>query len=100
MSVVIELSMFPLDKGESLSPYVARLVRIIEDSGLDYSFGPMATSIEGDYDRVMEVVRSCFRELEKDCRRIHAAIRMDYRADSSGRLLGKVSSVKEKLQGP
>ena len=34
MSVIVEFSIFPIDKGESLSPYVARALKIIQDSGL------------------------------------------------------------------
>jgi hypothetical protein len=36
MSVIIEFSIFPMDKGESLSPYVARALKMIQDSGLPY----------------------------------------------------------------
>ncbi len=34
MSVIINFSIFPLDKGESLSNYVARAIKIIDESGL------------------------------------------------------------------
>ncbi len=37
MSVIVELSIFPMDKGSSLSPYVSRAVRIVKESGLPYS---------------------------------------------------------------
>ena len=47
MSVIVELSIFPMDKGVSVSPYVARAIRIIENSGLSYELNPMGTSIEG-----------------------------------------------------
>jgi uncharacterized protein YqgV (UPF0045/DUF77 family) len=36
MSVIVEFSIFPMDKGESLSAYVARALKIIQDSGLPY----------------------------------------------------------------
>ena len=36
MSVIVEFSIFPLDKGESLSPYVARALNKIQESGLPY----------------------------------------------------------------
>ena len=67
MSVIIDFSIFPVDKGESLSPYVARAVKIIKESGIPYHFGPMGTSIEGEWEEVVGVVDRCFRELEKDC---------------------------------
>jgi len=97
MSVLIDLSIFPLDKGDSLSSYVARALKIIKDSGLPYELGPMGTSLEGDWDQVMGVVNSCFRELKKDCDRVYMALKLDYRKGSSGRLKSKVKSVEKKL---
>jgi uncharacterized protein (TIGR00106 family) len=97
MSVLIDFSIFPTGKGESISPYVARAVTIIRKSGLDYTFGPMGTSIEGEWDQVMGVVNSCFEELKKDCSRIYMTIKADYRKDKDGRLEGKVKSVQEKI---
>jgi len=40
-----------------------------------YRLNPMGTVLEGDYDEVMKVVRECFLELKKDCRRISVSIR-------------------------
>ncbi len=97
MSVLIDLSIFPLDKGDSLSSYVARALKIIKDSGLAYELGPMGTSVEGDWDQVMGVVNSCFKELKKDCDRVYMALKLDYRKGSSGRLKSKVKSVEKKL---
>ena len=97
MSVLIDLSIFPLDKGDSLSSHVARALKIIKDSGLAYELGPMGTSLEGDWDQVMGVVNSCFKELKKDCDRVYMALKLDYRKGSSGRLKNKVKSVEKKL---
>jgi uncharacterized protein (TIGR00106 family) len=97
MGVLIDFSIFPLDKGDSLSSYVARALKIIKDSGLAYELGPMGTSVEGDWDQVMGVVNSCFKELKKDCDRVYMALKLDYRKGSSGRLKSKVKSVEKKL---
>jgi uncharacterized protein (TIGR00106 family) len=97
MSVLIDLSIFPLDKGDSLSSHVARALKIIKDSGLAYELGPMGTSLEGDWDQVMGVVNSCFKELKKDCDRVYMALKLDYRKGSSRRLKSKVKSVEKKL---
>ena len=45
--VMIEFSMYPLDKGESLSPYVARILDVIDRSGVTYRLNPMGTVLEG-----------------------------------------------------
>jgi uncharacterized protein (TIGR00106 family) len=97
MSVLVDLSIFPLDKGDSLSAHVARALKIIRDSGLPYEMGPMGTSIEGEWHEVMGVVNNCFQALRKDCERVYVALKMDYRKGPSGRIESKVRSVQEKL---
>jgi len=97
MSTILDFSIFPMDKGVSLSPYVARAIRIVKESGLPYVFSPMSTSIEGDWDAVLAVVTRCKEALEEDCGRIHIAMRVDLRDGPSGRLAAKIRSVEEKL---
>jgi len=98
MSTIVDFSIVPMDKGESISPYVARAVAVIKDSGLAYRLGPMGTSIEGEWGRVMDVVERCFEALRKDCNRITMTIKVDYRAGDSGRLNAKVASVEKKIK--
>ena len=95
--VMVEFSMFPLDKGESLSPYVARILDVIDKSGVTYRLNPMGTVLEGDYDEVMSVVRACFKELEKDCSRISMTLKMDYRKTKESRLNKKVEKLESIL---
>lgn len=97
MSVIVELTVFPTDKGTSLSPYVARVVKIIRDSGLPCRLGPMGTCIEGEWDEVMAVVTKCFRNLEKDCERVYMIMKVDSRKGAQDRLNGKIKSVESKL---
>lgn len=99
MSTLVHFSIFPVDKGEHLSGYVARAVRIIHDSGLDYQMDSMGTTIEGEWQTVMEVVTRCFEALENDCNRIIVNVKADYKKGGDGRMKAKVASVKEKLKG-
>lgn len=95
--VVLEFSMYPLDRGESVSPYVARSLQIVEASGLDYRLHAMGTVLEGEYDRVMDVVKRCFEVMAADCNRIECSLKFDYRKGRQGRLEGKVASVEQKV---
>lgn len=97
MSVLIHFSIFPTDKGTSVSPYVAKSLRIIRESGLPYKLGPMSTAVEGEWGEVMAVVEKCFTELRKDCHRIYMTLQMDYREGAVNRIEGKIKSVEEKL---
>ncbi len=97
MSVIVDFSMYPLDKGESLSPYVARSINIIQESGLPYEFRSMGTSIEGEWEEVMAVVRRCFEAMRQDCNRVVLSLKADYRIGPAGRMQRKIESVKAKL---
>jgi uncharacterized protein YqgV (UPF0045/DUF77 family) len=66
-----------LDKGDSLAPYVARAVAIIEQSGLAYQLGPMSTVVEGEWNQVLDVVSRCQNDLAEDCDRILVYLRLD-----------------------
>ncbi len=92
--------MFPLDRGVSLSPYVARSLAIIDQSGLDYRLHAMGTTLEGPLDACLDVVRQCYEAMAADCDRIECSIKFDYRKGRRGRLEAKVASVEEKVGRP
>ena len=96
MSVLIDFSIVPVGKGESVSDYVSKAVKIIKESGLTFKIGPMGTAIEGEWDEVMGVVNRCFEALKKDCPRIYMTIKVDYRMGRSGRMEGKIATVERK----
>ncbi len=95
--VLLEFSMFPLDKGESLSQYVARSIDIVDRSGVAYQTHAMGTVLEGEIDQVLDVVRRCYEAMAVDCNRIECSIKIDARKGSSGRLQAKIASVEQKL---
>ncbi len=95
--ILLELTIYPLDKGESVGTYVARCLEIIDASGLDYQCHSMGTSIEGEFDELMALVKRCFDALAADCHRIEVLMRMDYRHARQGRLRSKVQSVEHTL---
>jgi uncharacterized protein (TIGR00106 family) len=95
--VLLEFSMTPMSKGESLSPYVARSLDIIDKSGLPYQLTPMGTIIEGEWDEVMTVVGACFMALRTDCDRIGAQIKIDYRVGDMRRMQSKIDAVEAKV---
>ncbi len=96
--VLLEFSMSPLGKSESVGKYVSRSLDIIDRSGVEYRLNPMGTVLEGEWDEVMDVVRQCFLRMKKDCNRISCTIKIDYRKGKKGRLSGKVASVEKRLK--
>ena len=96
--VLLEFSMSPLGKGESVSKYVSRSLDIIDQSGVDYRLNPMGTVLEGEWDEVLGVVKQCYERMKKDCPRISCVMKVDYRKGHKGRLAGKVASVEKQLK--
>ena len=95
--VLLEFSMSPMDKGESVSDYVSRSLKIISESGIDYRLNPMGTVLEGEWDEVIGVVKQCYEKMRFDCKRITCSIKIDYRAGKKNRLESKMASVEKKL---
>lgn len=96
--VLLEFSMSPLGKGESVGKYVSRSLEIVDQSGVEYRLNPMGTVLEGEWDDVMDVVRQCYERMRKDCNRISCTMKVDSRKGKNGRLSGKVASVEKRLK--
>ncbi len=99
MSVLLEVSLTPLDKGESVGQYVSRSLEIIDKSGIDYRVGPMGTCLEGEWDDVMDVVKKCFEAMKQDCRRISISIKADYREGKTNCIQTKIESLERNRGG-
>ena len=95
--VLLEFSMSPMDKGESVSDYVSRSLEIVSGSGVDYRLNPMGTVLEGEWEEVMSVVKKCYEMMRSDCKRITCSVKIDYREGKNGRLESKMASVENKL---
>ncbi len=99
MSVLLEFSMFPTDKGESVSAYVSQLITMIHDSGISYQLTPMGTIIETDsLNAALEIVARAHAILEAaGCNRIYSSLKLDIRNGKDNRLKGKVDSIRNKI---
>ena len=95
--LLAEFSIWPMDKGESVSRYVARCLDIVDRSGLPYKLGPLGTCIEGEWTAVMAVIQQCYEALAVDCNRITCTVKMDWRKGHTGRLSSKVAAVEQQL---
>ena len=96
--MLFQLTMFPTSKKtSSVSEDVARVIDIIDKSGLPYRLGPMSTSIEGDWDRVMKVINKARLVLRRKHGRVYIIITIDDRRGATGRLTGKIKAVEKKL---
>ncbi len=96
--MVVSFSMFPLDKGARVGKYVARIIDIVDKSGLSYQVGSMSTTLEGDWDKIFKVIKRCHKVLRRDCKRIYTVITIDDRKGVRGRIMGKVDDLEKILK--
>lgn len=95
--VLAEFSMFPTDKGESVSQYVSKSLDIIDKSGLAYQLTPMGTILEGEWDEVFKVIGDCFKAMEPACNRISTSVKVDYRKTGESRMKSKIKKIESIL---
>jgi len=94
--MVAEVSIVPMGKGMHLSAELAKILKVIDASGLDYRLGPMGTSIEGSFDEVMALIGRCHKLLRRGSSRVLTTIKIDDQKGARNRLTGKVNSIVKK----
>jgi uncharacterized protein (TIGR00106 family) len=95
MSVLLEFAIFPTDKGESVSTYVSKVIKIIRESGATYQLTPMGTIIETEtLAEALAIVQQSYDVLEPDCDRVYSSLKFDIRKGKSNCLIQKIKSVE------
>jgi len=85
---------------EEVGAAVAEAVRLVRESGLPNETTAMFTNVEGDWDEVMGLIKSCVLRLAEDSPRVSAVIKVDYREGVKGALKAKVDTIERHLAGP
>lgn len=97
MSMLVEFSVVPIGAGVSVSPQIAKVLKIVAESGIQYKANPMGTVLEGDWDTVMAVVKKCHEVVMSDAERALTTITIDDRKGKEARITKKLESVEQKL---
>jgi len=98
MSVLVEFAMFPTDKGESVSEYVSRIIKMFKEGNILYELTPMGTVFEVDrIEEATKVINKAYKLLESDCNRVYTTIKMDIRKGRNNRMKQKIESIKKKI---
>ncbi len=97
--MLFQLNIIPLGTGEHMSGHIAEAVRTIRDSGLAYRLTPTGTCIEGEWERVMEVIRECHRNVRGTVKHVITEIRIEDDEGATDQLDANVRSVTGKLDG-
>jgi uncharacterized protein (TIGR00106 family) len=95
--MLVAFSITPLGVGEEVGRYVAEAVRVVRESGLPNRTDAMFTTLEGEWDEVMDVVRRACEAV--DAPRVGLTLKADIRPGHTGALDAKVASVERHLRG-
>ncbi|EWT02272.1 hypothetical protein N865_06685 [Intrasporangium oryzae NRRL B-24470] len=86
------------DDTGSVSDAVARAIRVVRESGLPHRTDAMFTTIEGEWDECMAVVKRCCDVLAESSPRVGLVLKADIRPGFTGELDGKLDRLQDAIQ--
>ena len=94
MNTSVAIQILPkVKEDEEVIRIVDEVIAYIKSTGLSYFVGPCETSIEGDYDELMEVVKECQKiAVNAGAPAVSAYVKINYRPK------GDVLSIEKKVK--
>src|ERR1051326_1583048 len=99
MTVLVAFSVTPLGVGEGVGEVVAEAVRVVRDSGLPNQTDAMFTTVEGDWDEAMAVVKRAVDVVAARAPRVSLVLKADIRPGVTGALTSKADSLERHRAG-
>ena len=96
--MLVCFTMFPVGKRESASAEVAKIIDLIDKSGLPYKMSSMGTVVEGEWAEIINLINKCRLKMRRSNNRIYMVLTMDDRKNAKNRLEGKIRSVEKRLK--
>lgn len=99
MRVMASFSVHPIGEGDSLAEPIADAVKVIKKSGLEHQVGPSGTTMVGEWDEVMDVVRRCHEVVGQDGTRVNSVLEIDWEPGlEPGAIQDKVDRVMAEVE--
>jgi len=95
--MLVAFSVTPLGVGEAVAEYVADAVKVVRASGLPNQTDAMFTTIEGEWDEVMAVVKDAVDAVAARAPRVSVTLKADIRPGVTGALKSKVEALERYL---
>lgn len=100
MHAIVGFTLVPIAAGISVSPYIAAVERVLEESGLNFEVNSNSTNVEGEWDEVFNAIRRCHEAVHGEgAPRIHTCLQVGTRVDREQRMAEKLESVVRRRQG-
>jgi uncharacterized protein (TIGR00106 family) len=96
--MLVAFSITPLGVGESVGEAVAEAVRVVRASGLPNRTDAMFTTIEGDWDEVMSVVKQAVDAVAARAPRVSLSLKADLRPGTTNALTTKLATIERHLE--
>ncbi|MFC4051215.1 MTH1187 family thiamine-binding protein [Actinomadura syzygii] len=96
--MLVAFSVTPLGAGEEVGGLVAEAVRVVRESGLPNRTDAMFTTVEGEWDEVMAVVKAAADAVAARAPRVSLVVKADLRPGVTGALDAKVESIERHLR--
>lgn len=97
MLVAFSLSPAATSADGSVTEAVAKAVQIVRESGLPNETTSMFTTIEGEWDEVMAIIKRAIDALAESCPRVGLVLKADIRPGYTGQLTAKVERINDIL---
>nr|WP_296066274.1 MTH1187 family thiamine-binding protein [uncultured Actinoplanes sp.] len=95
--MLVAFSITPLGVGDSVGDLVAEAVRVVRASGLPNRTDAMFTTVEGEWDEVMAVVKQAVDVVAAKAPRVSLSLKADVRPGVTGALEAKVAHIERVL---
>ncbi len=93
--MLAELRITPVDAGKNFISEVASVVGVLARSPLHYQVHAMGTTVEGELEEILNLVRRCHAELHKSGSRILIELSIDDRDAPQGELVRSLQHLRE-----
>ncbi len=93
--MLAEFRITPVDSRGGFPRLVAEVLRVVDGSRLQYQLHAMGTTLEGELNEILEVVRRSHEELRKHSSRILIELSIDDRSGKEGELVRSIEHVRE-----
>ena len=95
--MLAELSIIPVGGSTHSSAELAKVLKLVDESGLPYQLTPSSTCIEGEWDEIMALIRRCHDRARKGSSHVVTFIKLEEDDGERDKLTGNVTSVEEKF---